>query len=209
MSEAPEKRRRRSRTEWIKIEEKWASGDYTLAQLMDQHSIARNTLTSHFKKHGIKKGSKAERHRRAVERQMETRQVKAAEETAEMIAKIKSTNLQQTEVLQKAAFATVMRAMRDNKPLESVHGAVKTIHEALKAIKCGYDVQASILHLDREQLGDDELPELIIHELTAEDIEAMREQQRLENDEIEGALAGPDIESEATYDDDDDIVEEG
>lgn len=216
--QTPEKKnpppKRLTRPQWIRAEQMWASGDYTLQDLMKSFNVSKTALVRHFKKHEIKKGQDAEKHRKAIQAQLETRSVQAAEEAQNLIAQVKENNLKWSETLQKRIMLTVAQAMKDQKALATVKDDIKTLKEALQGIKLGYDIQASILHLDKEELNDDELPILEIVEMTADQVEEMRRVQAQEEADMMGepALLESGLQGEAEdaeFSEDDDVIEEG
>lgn len=151
-----ETKKRLNINQWKEIELKYASGAFTLSELSEEYGSSYRTIQSHLNKKGLTKGSIA-----GAPKPMPT---------------VESYNSSTKRILCKLADA---------------------IEEAIDGISPGQGRAAQIQHLTTaasklisaaEKVGllsdDDNLPILKVIEITAEQIERMRELQRDEDAEL-------------------------
>lgn len=164
---------------------------YSLAAIASKTGISPATLTRHFKKHGASKGTLS---LSAVE---EARQQLLADSgfIGELKAAIASSvcdDLAQVKALRESMTMILEQVMTD----ASLPGHYKSRAVAALATSLTLTQKAArvALQADNQPIEPDDLPELFITELTSEDIERMRTEQRL--------LSGEVIDDPQPYDDD-------
>lgn len=160
---------------WAEAEALYATGDFNLADLEEKFGIRRETLSRRFKKRGIKKGQAT------VSEQVMEAVAKAAIDDATIIAQRAKESRDEsyawTQILQKMVMKEIADAKRNGKEVMVVGPNVKVLTEAMKLISMGWDTRSKILGLDKEKMESEELPELVISELTQDEIESIRSAQ--------------------------------
>lgn len=209
--------------QWAEAEALWESGLVTYEDLRKRFGLAQSSFERHFKRKNIIKGAKAIATRKKVDEKLEA---EAVDEAAVLAARIRETKEQHYTMannLGKLIWSEVLEAKRDKKPVAVALNNIKALREAVASLAIVRAEKWSVLGLDRPDAVDpDELPELVISELTAEQIEKLRSRDEIDIDDLEGldALDGPpnqslvQVEDDSDIDDDDDddendIIEEG
>lgn len=180
---------------------------YTVLAISQKLHISTRTIDRHLATHGTKKGSLKQEvieNARAEMLNLITSNAAIRNEAAKLIADdiahsnhirgimIEASELLKPTTLQEAAL--VMRGL----------AAYATV------IKATSDTVRHALGIDRIIDESDELPELVISEMTAKQIEAMQGQQEKEVREAEGYIAGNDDEgyNEGEEPDENEVMDE-
>jgi hypothetical protein len=74
----------------------------------------------------------------------------------------------------------------------------------MRLLKTGWEIGAEVLHLDKEEIGDDKLPTLEVTRMTDDDVQELRRVQEVEEKELLGLGIDPDNPDEVG----DEIVDE-
>lgn len=126
------------------------------------------------------------------------------QELLERIRQTKDRDYRHVDFLQGMVISTIAEAKRAKAPIATVHDDINVLKAAIAAVGNGTKIKWVILGLDRENKdADRELPELPIREMSDVEVEALRDRQILEDDNIDETGFG------ALDDDEDDIIEEG
>ncbi|WP_186296784.1 hypothetical protein [Cupriavidus campinensis] len=200
---APKKGTRMTPKQWAEAEALWEAGDVTLDELARRFSKDKSILSRHFKNHGIVKGAAKEEHKRKVAEEV-TRQ--AQEEAAVLAARIRMTkeeHYKMAEALAKLTWKEVLEVNKTGRPMSTALNNLKALDSAMTVLKKAREERYAVLGLDRTDFVDDSaLPELVISELTNEQIEAMRDRQEDDDTSL------PELSEEGELPDEDDVVEE-
>lgn len=199
--------------QWAEAEALWEVGEVTLDDLAKKFSRDRTVFTRYFKKHGIVKGSKAAARKEEVKEAVAAAGIDEATVLANRIRETKEDHYKMSTALAKLAWAEVLTAKKDSKPFSSIKDNLKALDNAMNVLTKARMERYAVLGLDKDDYVDEDgLPELVISELTAAQIEELR------NRDEEGLEAGtaviPDASQEEEIeviegDDDDEVVEEG
>lgn len=195
--------------QWAEAEALWEVGEVTLDDLAKRFSRDRTVFTRYFKKHGIVKGSKAAARKEEVKEAVAAAGIDEATVLANRIRETKEDHYKMSSALAKLVWAEVLTAKKDEKPFSSIKDNLKALDNAMNVLMKARMERFAILGLDKDDYVDEDgLPELVISELTAAQIEELR------NRDEEGLEAGtaviPDnIEEVTEEEDEDEIVEEG
>ena len=170
-----DKKKTLSPMEWIELETMWGSGEYTLTDLAEKSGLRPETLSRRFKAKGVTKGSlgMSEVVRTAI-------QDVAIDKNKQRLDKIeKRRDFYDTTAVFVANMTRKLVAdcVRDKKDLSFVEGDLKSLQRASNTLAKCYDVSSKALGMDREEISNDELPELMFGELTAEQVKAIRAAQ--------------------------------
>lgn len=205
-------RKRLSPKQWAEAEALWEAGDITLADLARKFGISPNSIHLHMKRAGIEKGAKAAKHKAKVAEEV----TKAATEDATILAaRIRETKEEHYKMatgIAKLTWAEVLTAKQNNVPMATIANNVKALDNAMTVLAKARIERFAVLGLDKDHDDDDDgLPELLISELTADQIEDLRNRDFNEFVELPDEL-GPAPDEAGSADaaaDDDGVVEEG
>ena len=197
--------------QWAEAEALWEAGEVTLDDLAARFGRDRSAFTRYFKKHAIVKGSKAAARKAEVKEAVAAAGIDEATVLANRIRETKEDHYKMSSALAKLVWAEVLTAKKDEKPFSSIKDNLKALDNAMNVLMKARSERFAILGLDKDDYVDEDgLPELVISELTAQQIEELR------NRDEEGLEAGtvaviPDENLEVVDDEeeDDEIVEEG
>lgn len=170
----------------------------------------RSAFVRYFKKHGIVKGSRAAARKEEVKEAVAAAGIDEATVLANRIRETKEDHYKMSSALAKLVWAEVLTAKKDEKPFSAIKDNLKALDNAMNVLMKARMERFAILGLDKDDYVDEDgLPELVISELTAAQIEELR------NRDEEGLEAGtaviPETLQEEIEDEDeeDGIVEEG
>ena len=196
--------------QWAEAEALWEAGEVTLDDLATRFDKNRSAFVRYFKKHGIVKGSRAAARKEEVKEAVAAAGIDEATVLANRIRETKEDHYKMSSALAKLVWAEVLTAKKDEKPFSAIKDNLKALDNAMNVLMKARMERFAILGLDKDDYVDEDgLPELVISELTAAQIEELR------NRDEEGLEAGtaviPETLQEEIEDEDeeDGIVEEG
>ena len=196
--------------QWAEAEALWESGEVTLDDLAKRFNKDRSAFVRYFKKHGIVKGSRAAARKEEVKEAVAAAGIDEATVLANRIRETKEDHYKMSSALAKLVWAEVLTAKKDEKPFSAIKDNLKALDNAMNVLMKARMERFAILGLNKDDYVDEGgLPELVISELTAAQIEELR------NRDEEGLEAGiaviPETLQEEIEDEDeeDGIVEEG
>lgn len=137
------------------------------------------------------RGSKSDE----VARQVEVRLAQeAADQAAESLKKVKDAKEDSYRIatlIHKLIGKTIVDAQRKEQPLSAVANDIKVLKEAAMAAKIAREERYAVLGVKEEE-DDDELPNFTVAELTADEVNEMKGQQRAESglDEPDDVVVG-------------------
>ena len=195
-----------SERDWAQATALWESGEITLPELAKKFDRHEQSFVQYFRRRGIQKGSKREKIMKKVEAQVEAQALNDAAIIAARIKETKEEHYKMASGLAKLTWAEILKAKQDGVPVGTAINNLKALESAMNVLKKAREERYSVLGLDRADATDDnEVPELLISELTADQIEALRSRNFQEIDAFTDVGVG-DIEE--VPEDDDDVVEE-
>lgn len=208
------KKARLTAKQWAEAEALWAAGNITLDGLAAKFKVDRSTFNRHFVKKGIVKGSKQDEQAKAIAAKVAADSVAEATLVAARIRETKEEHYKMSSALAKLTWNEILKTKQDGTPVSTALNNLKALDSAMNVLKKAREERWAVLGLDRPDAVDpDELPELIVSELTAEQIKQLRDREFNELDAIEDTKTkSKDRQSEDDDDDDeslDGVVEEG
>jgi transposase-like protein len=181
----------------------WQSGEVTLTQLAARFGRTTRALSAMFDKAGVKKGEKSAEVHAAVQQQVAQQIVGDAGLIAQKIRETKDSHYAAAKVIASLIQKQLVSAQQKGQPFATVQNEIKTLKLAAEALATLREERFVILGIaDGEKEGDDDLPELPIHEMTADQILDM---QRRQDD---GGLDMSDDEAMAVLPDDSGDIDE-
>ena len=182
--------------QWHEIEQAWAEGRFSSAQeLADQYKVPVKVVQTHLRDKKIAKGQAIAEYNRKVQEELEKKAQAEAKLLASRIAETREEHYRMASGITKLTYAEILKAKPDGVPLSAVKQNLASLESAMKVLKMAREERFAVLGVDKEgsNLDEDETPELVVSELTPEQMEEMR--QKAEQ------MAAQD------GDDDDDIVD--
>ena len=200
--------KRMTPAQWAESEALWESGQVTLGDLAKKFDKAEETFSRYFKKKGLKKCAKKDEHAEMVKEKVADSIADDPTELARRIRETKEEHYKMARALGQLAWREVLKAQAGGSMAESTP-EFKSLKEAMTVLKLVREERWIVLGLDNPDTENEaNLPELVISELTADQIEAMQRSQ--EDDLAMQSLNLEDIEEiEDDGSDDRDVVEEG
>lgn len=178
-----------------------------LARRFDRHP---QSFFKYFKNHGIKKGAKAQKLKAKVEAKVEEQAVNDAAIIAARIKETKEEHYKMASGLAKLTWAEVLKAKQDGVPVAAALNNLKALDTAMAVLKKAREERYAVLGLDRpDAIDENDVPELVIQELTAEQIAALRERNFNDIHDVDEELEGLEMPAEPDKPGDDGVVEEG
>ena len=179
--EKPVKYTRMTPKQWAEAEALWESGEVTFAQLSAKFGKHVRTFKFHFKNHGIVRGSKKAAIKAAVHDAM-------SEEAAVLAARIRETkedHYKMASGIAKLAWSEILQAKSSGSPLASVINNLKALDTAAAVLVKMRSERYAVLGLNEDKAEDDDgLPELIVKELTADQIAELRDRDNTAIDSL-------------------------
>lgn len=189
-------------SKWAEIEALWETGDETLQDLEERFGVSRRALQSHFSKHGTIKGGKAEEMAAAVKDKIFSETLSDTDETTARAKATREAAYKNAVIVEELIMAQLSAAQKDPSQALKAASALKALSLAAAGLERIHALKWKALGLDKNSIQSDELPVLVIQDLTAEEIKAMQEGHQEEDDDDGQLEASEDDQQE----EDDEIV---
>ena len=181
-----EKNVRLTASQWREIEMLWESGEVTLKDLSAKYGKHIDTFSTHFRKLGIKRGSKAEELRRVAEEVAKQQARDEASIISERIKDTKEQHYKMADAIGRLVFKEILDVR--NKPggkFREIKSDMQALFVAMDTLKKVREERWAILGLDKDVVDQDSLPELVMSTMTPEQAQALRNAQD-EDDDLMG-----------------------
>lgn len=179
IEETPVKKRMTSAM-WAEATAMWSSGEYTQSELSKKFGVSIETLSRRFKKDKVKKGedSVATLIKRTVVDNAATR----AKERAERAENRRNEFDGYANAIAKLVIKTVAKCSKEERPFATIEGDIKALQRAADAINKSFATVSKALQLDLVEGEEDDIPKLVVGQLTPEQVEQYRAIQHEEDD---------------------------
>lgn len=188
---AKKRTRRLSPAEWIEAEELYRNG-MTQAQIADKYGIRVETVSRHMTKRSVKGGERAEQVREELAAALTRKQREFAEAKAQRQIDSKEMLYKMTHVLIGAYAKEMQQAMATGRGLAALQGSAKALKDSLLSLKVGREEMYTLLDIKDSSDGD-QLPELQVSSLTAEEEAEMRARIEPDSDDDDDKALQNDI----------------
>src|SRR3569832_2206582 len=182
--------------QWREAEAMWDFGVFFFVVLVLLFGKSISTFERHFKKHGVIKGAKAAASKKKVEEKLAAAAVDEATVQAARIRETKEEHYKMASAIGKLTWNEILKTKQDNVPIATALNNIKTLDAAMSVLSKARAEKWAVLGLDKPDAVDpDELPELNISELTAEQIQELRERDDAGLDDlptVQDPADGPD-----------------
>lgn len=194
LDEEARRKRRLTSAQWLEIIALAKTGLPT-SEICERFSISKTAFYSGLERRGYSRATLKKNQQ----------QYSAEKDRQELIENIRATrrdSFKRVEAMERMAVSTIAKASQNGQPLSSVAGDIKVIERVMNIVTRGTNAKWKILGLDRENANADEtMPELIVRELTSEEIMHIREEQRRGSNDVteeEMRMLEQDIDSPTT-----------
>ena len=178
-------KKRLTAKQWAEAEALWESGSVTYEDLMKKFGLAQSSFERHFKKRHIVKGAKAAAVRAKVDERLAAAAIDEAAIIAARIKETKESHYTMANNLSKLAYAEILQAKKDGNPVSVAINNLKALDKAMDVLKKAREERWVVLGLDRPDAVDpEELPELVVSELTPEQIDELRRRDEADLEEV-------------------------
>ncbi len=172
--------------QWAVAEAMWRKGEATADELAKKFGVNRSTIHRHMTAKGVVHGSAAEKTREKVAAKVEAAIEDDATIQAARIRETKDEHYKMASGLSKLAWNEILKAKQEGAPLAAAAANLKALESAMNVLSKGRQERWAILGLDRPDAVDmTTIPELVISELTAEQIEDLQKRDFNPYDEAE------------------------
>lgn len=162
-----------SKKAFLEAKDLWESGKHTLNDIAAKIGVPAPTLQRALRAAGSRKGSRAvviAGEEKSVEARIDELQVRRIGETKEQ-------HYSYAEALAKLTIDVVVTAKRNGLRFSTIDRDIAALGKAAKTMEVLRKERYAILGLDRDDMADPEdTPELMVSELTAEQIQEIRAQ---------------------------------
>lgn len=154
----------------------WEAGDITLDGLSKKFGKSRQAFLRLFEREGIKKGSKSAETAKRVTDAVEAGLIDSAAETAKRIRDTKEEHYRMSSTLAKLTWKTIADAQAKNEAIGTKLNDMKALKMAAEVLSTVREERYAVLGLNEKVHDDDTpLPDLVIRELTQDQIDAMQQ----------------------------------
>lgn len=192
--------------QWEEVKTLWELGANSLSQLSAKYGVRADTLQKRLKDAGVEKGAKAHLLAEAATDATVSAAKDEASERAilhtQRINETKDAHYRYAEALAKLVMEEIISAKRDSKAFALVDNNIAALGKAAKSLQILRSERFVLLGLDKEDADPDDMPELLVTELTPEMIEQMQREMR-------GGATSDYSDLESLTRESDDVVEEG
>lgn len=190
-------------TEWAEVEALWSFGSATLPELAYRFGVSERGLQAHFAKRCLTKGADAKVLAAQVVARVKKEQADAADTLTERALAIREATFDNASKVERMILERLDAAAADPAQTYAAAAAVKMLGNAAAALERLHALKRNALGITDDDMNADEVPTLVIRNLTDANIIAMRKKQAEEN-ELDGDL--PDDGPEEAALDHDEIV---
>jgi hypothetical protein len=182
--------KRLTSAQWAEVVTKWELGTHTGAALAAEYGISERAIRKGLKDRGAVRGKRSAEVGEAAADAAKSDTQRRAEKAAQMREKFLSYN----EALAGLTMRKIRDAVAGGKSLANIKDEIAVLRRAVATIGQIRDENFHLYGLYKEDLEDAELPEIIVGEYSADELEMI--QKRFDEDEISAAIADIDGDDE-------------
>lgn len=176
MSENAVKKRYPPASVWAEAEALWASGDVTLSDLAKKVGVSSTSVSLHMKKRKVTKGEKAKEHSERISKRVADDVLGDATIQSERIKETKEEHYKMSKGIARLVWNEVVQAQTKGGAYGAAQANLKALEIATNVLAKVRQERWAVLGLDKPDSVDvTQLPELVIEELTADQIQTLRD----------------------------------
>lgn len=189
----------------------WKAGAITLDGLAEKFKKDRGTFVRLFKEAGAEKGSSEVEARKKVTDAVSATLIDDATIAAKRIKDAREDHYRYVDGVEKLTWNVIVTARQERRPPATFAADMKALELAMRVFKVGREEKYAILGINVDDDSEDKpLPDLVVQELSSQDIQRLHEQSLMADDELglNEALGDEDLIAEVLDDEDNERVEE-
>lgn len=156
----------------------WRAGSVTLDQLAEKFHRDRVTFLRLFNKEGVTKGEARDEHERKVAEAVETAAITDAATLATRIRETKEEHYKMAKAIAHATYKILAKAAQENRAVGTSLPDLKALQIASQTLKVAREERYAVLGMNEERRNEDTpMPDLVVQELTSDEIKQMHNQQ--------------------------------
>jgi hypothetical protein len=171
------KYRRLSESEWAEARALWEVGDSSLEELSAHFGVSKRALQFHFKKHDVKKGSKARELAASIEKEVFRAELTNKDLLVGRAKDIRERAYSNARVIENLIMAQLEQAQKDPSQAYKASSAMKILSLAASTLERTHQLKKTALGLDKDPAIAEELPVLTFRDLSKEDLEKIKADQ--------------------------------
>lgn len=173
--------------EWAEVEAAWSLGGATLPELSHRFGVSERGLQARFARRGLTKGASAKVLATQVVARVKQEQADAADTLTARALVIREATFDHADKIERMLVERLDAAAADPSQTFAAAAAVKMLGNAAAALERLHALKRSALGITNEDMSSDEVPTLVIRNLTDANIIEMRRKQA-EEDDLDGDL---------------------
>ncbi|MEZ0253478.1 MAG: hypothetical protein ACAH20_21395 [Methylobacteriaceae bacterium] len=192
---------RLTEAEWAEAEAAWTSGSASLPELAHRFGATERALQAHFAKRGLEKGSAAKALAATVVARVKKEQESDVTTLTERALTIRETTYDNAAKIERMIVERLDAAAADPDQTYAAAAAVKMLTNAAAALERLHTLKRSALGITDEDMNADEVPVLVIKNLSDFEVASIRQRQS-DEDEFDNDPSENDNDAANTSDDD-------
>lgn len=180
---------RLSEDQWAEAEAAWTSGSASLPELAHRFGATERALQAHFAKLGLEKGSAAKTLAAKVAVRVKEQQESDVGTLTERALTIRETTYSYATKIERMIVERLDAAAADPDQVYAAAASVKMLTNAAAALERIHTLKRSALGITDEDMNTDEVPVLVIKNLSDIEVAYIRQRQsdedEFDNDSIE------------------------
>lgn len=162
----------------------WRAGSVTVDELAKKFNKDPSTFFRLFKAENVTKGEAQKEHTEKVKAAVEAAMVDDVTVLANRIRETREDGYKFATALQRLSYALIVKARQDNQPIASLLNDMRTLKAAAEVQRITLDQRFIALGIDpNEDSGEKPMPDLVIQELTVEDIQEMHRKSMVSDED--------------------------
>lgn len=164
----------------------WKSGTATLEELSVKFKVNKSTLSRLFKKNGAEKNETKDATTKIAESAVTAAIINDSIIFAQRVKETKEEHYKIATMITRIISSKVANTQKEGKSHTSIAGDVKTLQQAAMALKILREERYATLGISTDDVSDDRpMPDLIVQELTVEDIQQMSRENMVQDDDFD------------------------
>lgn len=168
--------------EWAEAEAAWASGSATLPELAHRTGVTERGLQARFARRGLQKGEAAKAIAAQVVARVKEQEAARVDTLVERAAAIRETAYANAVKVERMIVDRLDAAAADPSQTFAASAAIKMMVAASAALERLHTLKRSALGISDDDVNDDEVPVLVVRDLTDAETDAIRAKQDEEDD---------------------------
>lgn len=189
-----------SEDQWAEAEAAWTSGSASLPELAHRFGATERALQAHFAKRGLEKGQAAKALAATVVARVKKEQEAQADTTTERALTIRETTYSYATKIERMIVERLDAAAADPDQVYAAAAFVKMLANSAAALERLHTLKRNALGITDEDMNADEVPELVIKNLSDVEVASIRQRQSDEDEFDNDAIEGEDEAAEAPED---------